>query len=60
MNRPLKKTSIRRRSRYFVPILNASFGQDSTFLAEVLAVKRLPLHRATQDAVYLPKMVQVV
>ena len=29
-------------------------------LAEALAAKRLPLHTATQDAVDLPKMVQVV
>ena len=29
-------------------------------LAEVSAAKRLPLHTATQDAVDLPKMVQVV
>jgi hypothetical protein len=29
-------------------------------LAEALAAKRLPLHPATQDAVDLPKMVQVV
>src|ERR1700678_1498009 len=29
-------------------------------LAEALAAKRLPLHTATQDAIDLPKMVQVV
>src|SRR5580658_3356642 len=29
-------------------------------LAEALAAKRLPLHTPTQDAVDLPKMVQVV
>ena len=42
-------------------------GTDGTFpiflspgLSEVPAAKRLPLHTPTQDAVDLPKMVQVV
>src|SRR5215469_8243499 len=53
-------TSTRRRSRSFIPIFNASFRQDSAFLAEALAARGPPLPTATQDAVNLPKMVQVV
>src|ERR1700724_1464376 len=35
-------------------------GGKSEALAEALAAKRLPLHTPSQDAVDLPKMVQVV
>jgi hypothetical protein len=47
-----------RRSRSFIPIFNANNRLSA--LAEVSAAKRLPLHTPTQDAVDLPKMVQVV
>src|SRR5579872_2637811 len=56
MKRPEKNASTRR-SRPFIPV---AAPHPTGCARHDLAAKRLPLHSPTQDAVDLPKMVQVV